>query len=424
VKILHTSDWHLGQYFIHRHRKEEHAHILEALLEIIRAENITILLVSGDIFDTGNPPNYALEQYYNFLRRVLRQTHCRHIIVTGGNHDSPSVLNAPKELLQFLDIRVIGGVERNEQNEVIIEAEFLDLQDENGNSEAVIFAVPYLRDRDLKLSVAGETLAERAEILKNAIRNHYAKGGELAQKYVSKNIPILTMGHLFAAGLRNETGENLESQEAENDIHLGNLGKIEADTFPEIFSYVALGHIHKAQKVNGQDNIRYSGSPISLSFSERLDQKSVVILNYQGADLTEIRQIQLPLVRHLVRFSGTFEKVSQAIVHFKNTDNQSNNTLRTWAEVRLKTENILPNADQKLRELAEKRNIEILKVVIERPVSQTQRLEEMDLEEANIQDVFLEKCKADGITSPTQLQQLNETFIELQSRLVEDENHL
>ncbi|MEL7220922.1 MAG: exonuclease subunit SbcD, partial [Bacteroidota bacterium] len=107
MKVLHTSDWHLGQKLLQLDRQEEFALALDWLLEVIIAEQIDVLLVSGDIFDIGNPPNQSRELYYNFLRRLLN-SECRHVVITGGNHDSPAMLNAPRELLAAFNIHIVG----------------------------------------------------------------------------------------------------------------------------------------------------------------------------------------------------------------------------------------------------------------------------------------------------------------------------
>lgn len=417
VKILHTSDWHLGQLFIHRNRKDEQAFFLSKIIEVVIAEKIDIILVAGDIFDTGYPPNYALTQYYEFLRQIVKKTPCRHIVITGGNHDSPSTLNAPRELLRFLDVQVVGCVEKNNQEEINLQHEFIELKNNEGKVEAIVFAVPYLRDRDLKTSIAGETASERAETLKEAIQRHYQEGGFLAQKYAHKNIPILTTGHLFAAGLTDENGEHMERQDAENDIHIGNLGRIEANIFPHIFSYVALGHIHKAQKVGGKSHIRYSGSPMPLSFSECQDKKSVVILEYHGAKLTHITRKTLPQKRQLLRFSGTYDRIKQAICQYQVPEDQ----LHAWAEIRLNDHKIMPDADEKLKKIAFAHRIEILKVTINRQTHEENFMENHNLEELSVKEVFLQKCKATGITNPEILQELQETFDKLQTLIDEQE---
>jgi DNA repair protein SbcD/Mre11 len=396
MKILHTADWHLGQRFLHFDRQIEQEAALNDLLQIIQNEQVDILIVAGDIFDTGNPPNYAFRQYYNFLRQCLK-TNCRHLIITGGNHDSPATLDAPRELLKYLNIRVIGAARRDQNDQVRIEDEIVECRDSKGEVEAVIAAVPFLRDRDLKFSVVGET----AEAIKNGIRQHYEMAAEAVSSY--RNIPILTTGHLFAAGI------GLETQEGEHDIHIGNLGKIGAEIFPSIFSYVALGHIHKAQTVGNQAFIRYSGSMIPLSFSERNEKKGVVLLDYEGAELKTIREIPIPLRRQLKRFQGDIETIRQQITTFENSEQE----LDTWAEVMIEADEPLPAIDQKVKEWAKDKRLEILKV--RTTFSEAQNLESVegkDLEDWKPIDVFEQKCKKDGLKED-EIDVLRRTFEEL-----------
>src|SRR5688572_2974528 len=166
MKVLHTSDWHLGKRLLHHERTEEHQHFLDWLLEIIRNEKVDALIVAGDIFDTGAPSNTALKQYYDFLRS-LYLTGCKHVTITGGNHDSIATLNAPKELLKYFNIHVIGGVPENLEDEII------PLRDEIGEIKLVVCAVPFLRDKDIRLSIAGETAEEREQRIKTGICQHY-----------------------------------------------------------------------------------------------------------------------------------------------------------------------------------------------------------------------------------------------------------
>src|SRR5690606_26452846 len=272
MRVLHTSDWHLGQRLVNLDRTEEHQHFLDWLLQTIEQEKVEVLLMSGDVFDTGAPSNTALRQYYNFLTRVCA-TCCRHIVITGGNHDSISTLNAPKELLDCFNIKVIGGASDNPLDELII----LNNPDTE-QTELIVCAVPFLRDRDLRLSVPGESTEEREKRLKQGIASHYAGFVEHILPYKAQQIPVVAMGHLFAAG-----GSTTES---EKEIHVGNLAQIGADQFPKEFDYVALGHLHRPQLVNKTHHIRYSGSPIPLSFSEVTDNKIILILDFEAGALT------------------------------------------------------------------------------------------------------------------------------------------
>src|SRR6478735_2806017 len=192
MKVLHTSDWHLGKRLLHHERTEEHQHFLDWLLQVIRLEKVDVLLVAGDVFDTGAPSNAALKQYYDFLR-ALHQTGCQHVIITGGNHDSIATLNAPKELLKFFNIHVIGGVPENVLDEII------PVKNAAGKVELVVCAVPFLRDKDIRLSIAGETAEEREQRIKDGICNHYKELVPLIENYKLAGIPVIATGHLFAA---------------------------------------------------------------------------------------------------------------------------------------------------------------------------------------------------------------------------------
>lgn len=154
MKILHTSDWHIGRTLYGRKRYEEFEAFLSWLSETIKNEKVDVLLVAGDIFDTSEPSNRAQELYYQFLCRVSSSS-CRHVIVIAGNHDSPSFLNAPKELLRALHVYVIGNISENIEDEILI------LKNKEGNPEVIVCTIPYLRDRDIRLAEAGETINDK-----------------------------------------------------------------------------------------------------------------------------------------------------------------------------------------------------------------------------------------------------------------------
>ena len=109
MRILHTADWHLGKRLEQSERTDEHQAFLDWLILTLQTENIDVLIVAGDVFDTGSPSNTAFEQYYGFLRRV-KDTSCREVIIIGGNHDSISTLNAPSTLIKYFNVNIIGGV--------------------------------------------------------------------------------------------------------------------------------------------------------------------------------------------------------------------------------------------------------------------------------------------------------------------------
>ncbi|QCR21284.1 exonuclease SbcCD subunit D C-terminal domain-containing protein [Pontibacter sp. SGAir0037] len=405
MRILHTSDWHLGQRLVNLERTEEHQHFLDWLLQTIAQEQVEVLLISGDVFDNGAPSNTALKQYYNFLTKVCA-TCCRHIIITGGNHDSISTLNAPKELLDCFNIKVVGGATANPLDEL------LELQDAQGNLQLVVCAVPFLRDRDVRLSVPGETTAEREARIKQGIAAHYQAFVPHLQPYKKQAIPVVAMGHLFAAGGT--------ASESEKEIHVGNLGQIGAEQFPEEFDYVALGHLHRPQQVNNRHHIRYSGSPIPLSFSEVTDKKVVFILDFEEGKLANLRELEIPASRKLVRFKGSLEKVKQQVIVFDN----SPYCFPAWAEIQVELENPLPDLNQQLEEvLALQPELQLL---IHRPPvikSAKQTLEQqvaaIDLHTLGEKDVFLKRCESAFPDSDHS--ELVATFAELMELMEQEE---
>lgn len=407
MRVLHTSDWHLGQRLVNLERTEEHQHFLDWLLQTIVQEQVEVLLMSGDVFDNGAPSNTALKLYYDFLRRVCA-TCCRHIIITGGNHDSVSTLNAPKELLECFNIYVIGGASQNPLDEL------LELRCAQGKLQLVVCAVPFLRDRDVRLSVPGETFEEREQRIKQGIATHYEAFVPHIRQYKGQSIPVVAMGHLFAAGGA--------ASESEKEIHVGNLGQISADQFPIEFDYVALGHLHRPQQVNKMHHIRYSGSPISLSFSEVTDKKVIFIIDFSDGKLTDLLELEIPCQRKLLRFKGSLEKVKQQLAVYDN----SAYTLTAWAELQLELDAPLPDLNEQLEEILSLKRSDLQLLIHRPPIIKTaaqtlaqQVQAEADLHTLREQDVFLKRCQSAFPDSDHA--ELVSTFSELLELMGQDE---
>ncbi|MGV3539941.1 MAG: exonuclease SbcCD subunit D C-terminal domain-containing protein [Rufibacter sp.] len=408
MRVLHTADWHLGQRLANQERTEEHRQFLNWLCQTICDEKIDLLLIAGDIFDTGFPSNTALKLYYDFLREV-KDTCCQEVVIIGGNHDSVSTLNAPSEFLRHYKVHVVGGAPANCQDQVIV------ISSETGEPQAVVCAVPFLRDKDVRLSVPGETAEERETRLKQGICDHYTQLVPFIQEYKQQGLPVLATGHLFAAGS--------SASDSEKEIHLGNLGQIGGDQFPVEFDYVALGHLHRPQVVNKLTHIRYSGSPIPLSFSEVTDKKQVVILEFKGGKLSQIIEKPIPCWRKLVRFKGTVEEVFPKIIAYDNGDM----AFPAWAEVQLQYEHNLHEQTARLQEaFALQPNLQLL---IHRPLrtiasqSLNQQVEaHQDLSDLKPKEVFLKKCEealGDSVT-----EELLTTFDELLELMPQQEETL
>ncbi|MFC5456705.1 exonuclease subunit SbcD [Prosthecobacter fluviatilis] len=371
MRILHTADWHLGARLVERDRLPEHAALCDWLIRTLSEEKIDALLLSGDVFDAANPPQDAVGLYFDFLKR-LADLRTVKAVITGGNHDSASHLNAPRELLKRFEVHVFGHAGEN----------VVDLGD------AVVAAVPFLRERDLRQSTTGEAMTEVQAQVRAGIRDHYA-AQLTACRALAGTRPVIAMGHLTALGAT--------TSDSERDIHIGNLGAVGADVFAG-FDYTALGHLHRPQKVGGQENVRYSGSPLALSFSEAGDRKSMVIVDTQGM---KIETLVAPVTRVLTRVS-----VSRASM----TEELALVPASSWAEVTVKLDAPEADLDRQVREAAGGR-FDVLKVLADLPASQTSAWQHHgpSLSELQPRKVFRELIKEKQIAS----EELYEVFDEL-----------
>ena len=405
MKILHTSDWHLGQKFLSKDRIQEHQMALDWIRQTIVEQEVEVLLVAGDVFDIGNPPSYARQMYYKFLTS-LQGTYCRHVVIIGGNHDSPSMINAPKELLQILNVHVVGAASENIEEEIIV------LTNNEGVTELVVAAVPFLRDRDLRSSIAGETGMERITKIREGIVQHFKAVAEHAEQYQKEKVPILAMGHLYAKGAK--------ASEKQNNIYIGDVANIEGKQFSPIFDYVALGHLHRAQLVNKVHHIRYSGSIIPLSFGEVLDKKSVYILHFEKDQMTNIEAVKIPRFRALISVEGVIEKVKARLEKI-NEDRKGE--LIPWVEVLVEVEETIPNLDGELRDLTKEFWLELLKI---RTKKQHQSLDKLaasvNLDDLSPLEVFEKKCDSEGEMKEEEKKALIHTFQELQDWMVDRED--
>lgn len=311
MKILHTADWHIGKK-LHKHELSRDFDLfIDWLSGYIRSEEIDLLLISGDIFDLANPSSEARKQYYETLVK-LKALDCK-IIATGGNHDSPAMLDAPKGILKALDMEVIGGLPKDLEDTII------PIHNKSREIELVVAAIPYLRDTDLRSGGSASTYDDRLQAIREGIKNIFDSASEIcSEKY--PNIPVIAMGHLFTAGS--------DISESERDIQIGNQAAFNALQFGEHFNYIALGHIHKPQKVSANIPVYYSGSPLPLSFSERKDDKRVLILDTENG--WEPESIPVPAFRKLIKISGLFTEIQQ-----KLNDLVSSNELDSLIEIDL-----------------------------------------------------------------------------------------
>ena len=406
VRILHTSDWHLGQKFMHLDRREESRAALDWLLGALQKYDVDVLLVSGDVFDTGSPPSYAEEQYYRFLAG-LAGTSCRQIVITAGNHDSPAHLEAPRRLLEALNIHVRVRVVGNEkaasrQDDSLL----IPLHDADGELLSVVAASPFLRDRDLGPGLAGEHTADRQQRIRERIKAHYRELGQAMETYREADVPLIAMGHLYARGAE------ASDPERQKNIYLGDEKNMAASDFPEVFSYVALGHIHRAQAVDKKGRVRYSGSLIPLSFRETIDDKSVTLTTWEGGKLIETQLLPVPLFRRLKTLRGkTGEELLGKLQAF--AERHEKDPLRPWLEMILEGDRAEAGLRLRLQEEASKLNMELLQLRLQhKRTAWMQEDTELVLEQLHPREVFEERCRSAQLPED-EMKKLQQTFDEL-----------
>ena len=405
MKFIHTSDWHIGRSPYGRKRYEEFEAFLAWLTEKIQQHGADALLVAGDVFDTSTPSNRAQELYYRFLCRVASSS-CRHVVVVAGNHDSPSFLNAPRELLRALNVHVVGSVPENREDEVLV------LRDGQGAPELIVCAVPYLRDRDIRVAEAGESIEDKERKLIEGIRCHYADAAARAKQKrleLGAGIPVIAMGHLFTAGGRTVDGDGVR------ELYVGSLAHVKAGIFPENLDYLALGHLHVPQKVNDSEVMRYSGSPLPMGFGEAKQKKSVCLVEFAGTE-AKVLLIDVPTFQKLERIKGNWKEISDRILELSAIGSHA------WLEVIYESDEVIGDLRERLDEAVSESGMEILRVknnrVIDRVLQQMN--DEETLDDMNLDEVF-ERCLAVNEVPEEQRPALLRAYRETVATLREDD---
>ncbi len=404
VKILHTSDWHIGRSLYGRKCTDEYRAFLDWLATTLQQENIDVLLVAGDIFDTGTPSSRSLELYYTFLRRVA-ESGCRHVVITGGNHDSPSVLNAPREVLRFLDIHIIGSITETPEDEVLV------LRDRSGRTELIVCAVPFLRDRDIREVEAGESLEDKGRKLVAGITDHYRQVGALAlqcRKEAQNEIPIVAMGHLFTRGAVTSGSDGVR------DLYIGTLAHVAADAFPEYIDYLALGHLHVPQKVGDSETRRYSGSPLPMGFAEAGQTKSLLIVTFFGLS-PAVTTLPVPRFLSLESIRGDLPGILKRLAEL------AADRVEILVEVIYEGDEVIADLQAELHRAVAGSGIQILRTVNNRILKKSliRKDPSETLAELNPSQVF-DRC-LDAHRIPTeQRQELQRVFLEAVLAVAED----
>ncbi len=378
LRVLHSSDWHLGQHFMGKTRQAEHQAFCAWLLEQVRTHQVDMLLIAGDVFDTGAPPSYAREQYYRLVVE-LRDAGCA-LIVLGGNHDSPAMLGESRSLLAQLGTQVVPGVGLDLAEQVLL------LNDRAGQPGAILCAIPFIRPRDVLASQAGQSAQDKQQSLQQAIAEHYQALYELAlgkREALGQALPIIATGHLTTVGA--------SASESVREIYVGSLEAFPTSAFPPA-DYIALGHIHRPQKVGGLEHIRYSGSPIALSFDEARQQKEVLLLEFADSALQSITPLAVPVFQPMASLRGSLKELADAIAGIAS---QGTPERPVWLEVQVSSDDYLSDLQSRINTLCEGRPVEVLRIRRERGnVAASLASEAREtLDELSVEDVFARRLQ-------------------------------
>ena len=309
MRLLHTSDWHLGQTLHNFERGYEHQRFLDWLLDTLVAEHVDVLLVAGDVFDNANPSAASQKQLYVFLQQARARLPALQLVVVAGNHDSAGRLEAPGPLLAAHGTHVIGNLLRGEDGHIDLERLLLPLSGADGQVQAWCLAVPFLRPGDVPKLPAGDS--QDAYLGGIALLYRQLTGLALARRQPGQ--AILAMGHCHMVG-----GEM--SNDSERRIVIGGTEMLPSGIFDTAIVYAALGHLHKAQAVGGQEHVRYCGSPIPLSFAEVNYRHQVLCLDIDGETLQSVRAIEVPRAVPLLRVPATPAPIDEVLAQLAALD--------------------------------------------------------------------------------------------------------
>ncbi|MEI6895257.1 MAG: exonuclease SbcCD subunit D C-terminal domain-containing protein [Colwellia sp.] len=391
MRIIHTSDWHLGQYFYGKSRADEHQQFLTWLLAQVTRHKIDAIIVAGDIFDTSTPPSYAREMYFSFIAQ-LQGKNCQ-LIILAGNHDSVAMLSESQTVLKSLSTRVITHVtpeytydiasqrgkadDKNNPKANIsalvkgsLKQQVFPLYNCDGDVSAMICAIPFVRPRDVIKSRAGQSASDKQQSLQQAISDHYQylyqHALSQAKEYERQQgsaVPIIATGHLTALGV----SINDSQSDAVRDIYIGSLEAFPASAFPPA-DYIALGHIHRAQKIAKSEHIRYCGSPIPLSFDEAKQDKRVLMVEFTSGKFDKVEDLIIPCFQPLYMVKTSVDELEPslqaalALFEQYQAENKPRSEIKAWLDIEIDNADHLSDLSQRVSELTQEMPVEVLLV--------------------------------------------------------------
>lgn len=395
MRILHTSDWHLGQHFMGKSRQAEHQALIDWLLVQVDEQAVDAVLVAGDIFDTGTPPSYARELYSQWVVRLHAAGVA--LLLLGGNHDSVATLGESRELLACLNATVVAAA-----GDAATQVQVLHRRGAQGKlcePGCVVCAIPFIRPRDVLQSQAGQSAEDKQLSLQSAIQAHYRAVHDAAcirrdqlETELGRKLPLIATGHLTTVGA--------STSESVREIYVGALEAFPTTAFPPV-DYIALGHIHRPQQVGGLHHIRYSGSPIPLGFDEARQQKQVLLVDLDANGLKAVTPLPVPRFQALAAISGNLAALVGA---FKSAATEGSAERPVWLEVTVAEDDYLTDLPARIEALAEGLPVEVLRIRRERGNAAARLAAEASetLDELSPHDVFARRLQQEELAEDLQ----------------------
>lgn len=351
MKILHTADWHIGQLFHEYDRTYEHQQFLNWLLETLINEHIDILLISGDVFDLSNPSAASIKMFYSFLNQAVKANADLQIIITAGNHDSPARLESPKPLLESSNIHIIGLIEKDENGTIDYSKIMIPLKGNDGNIKAWCIAAPFLRMGDYPL------IANCDNPYSEGVAAFYKEAFEYVDSKRQAGQAIIVMGHLHT---RQAEISDIDKMER---LIMGGVECISASAFHESIAYVALGHIHKAQRIGGKEHIRYCGSPLPMSFSETNYKHQVIVFDLVDEKIESFKAVEIPVSVSLIQVPTVHSSLVEVLASLQQLPSlEGNYNIAPYLEVRVLLDGPEPSLRHEVEKILAGKNIRLAKI--------------------------------------------------------------
>lgn len=351
MRLLHTSDWHLGQTLHNFDRCHEHESFLAWLVESLVAEEIDALLIAGDVFDNANPSAASQKLFYTFLQQAKRRLPFLNIIIIAGNHDSPGRLEAPRPLLDGLNVAVVGHVRRFDDGEIDLDQFLIPLFRQDRTVAAWCLAVPFLRPGDVP------RVEDAVDPYQAGIALLYQRLLARARERREPGQAIIALGHCHMLG-----GE--ASEDSERRIVMGNAEALPDSIFDDSVAYAALGHLHKAQRIGKREHVRYCGSPLPMSFTEIDYAHQVLCVDLEGEAVSKVAELRVPRTVELLRIPRRPAPVDDVLAALAALEHPFHSELRRqpYLQVRISLDGPEPGLRARIEAALEGKHVRLAKI--------------------------------------------------------------